>query len=162
MLLLLDALEPTGITTVVLDQNNIFSSLGAAAELNHILPVQVLETGALLNLGTVIVPVGTARQGEEILRIRVKYASGEEKQFDIQYGSLTRIPLSVGEPANLHLQPLQRFNVGMGGAGRGGKLRVVGGALGIVVDARGRPLSIPTDPTHRMRDLTKWRKALGL
>ena len=42
-LLVLDGLQPTGATTLVLDQNQISSALGAASALNPLLTVQVLE-----------------------------------------------------------------------------------------------------------------------
>ncbi|MFQ5615291.1 MAG: glutamate mutase L [Anaerolineales bacterium] len=160
MLMLLDALEPTGISTIVLDQYNIFSALGAAAEINPTLTVQVFESGALTNLGTVIAPVGRARSGTEILRVRVTYESGQEKKFEVTQGSLKRIPLPAGQGANLHLQPLHRYDVGMGGAGRGGGLDVRGGELGIIIDARGRPLGLPSDPAKRRDLILKWSRAL--
>ncbi len=155
MLMLLDGLEPTGITTVFLDQNNVFSSLGAIAEINAILAVQVLTSGPLLNLGTVISPVGNAQYGTPVLRVRVQYESGEEKNVDVKQGSLEVIPLSTGQTASVALRPLHRYDIGMGGAGRGGKInRVVGGALGIVIDARGRPFQ-PASDLARRQDLLK-------
>ncbi|MDO9301129.1 MAG: glutamate mutase L, partial [Anaerolineales bacterium] len=42
LLLLLDSLQPVGISTVILDQNNLLPLLGAAAAQNNILPVQVI------------------------------------------------------------------------------------------------------------------------
>jgi len=32
--------------------------------------------------------------------------------------------------------------------------------LGLIVDARGRPLLLPTDPETRVHQLRAWRKAL--
>lgn len=161
LLMLLDALEPTGITTLVLDQNNLVPSLGAAAEVNAILAVQVIESGALLNLGTVISPVGNARPGTPVVRVKITHDSGEEQKLDIKQGSLETIPLPVGQAARLHVQPLHRYDVGMGGPGRGGSLRVVGGALGVVIDARGRPLQLSNVPARRQEMLKKWLWTLG-
>jgi len=45
LLLLLDAVQPTGLTTIILDKNDLLPLLGAAAKRNSILPVQVLESG---------------------------------------------------------------------------------------------------------------------
>jgi hypothetical protein len=161
MLMVLDALEPTGISTIVLDQSNILPSLGAAAEINPTLPIHVLESGALLNLGTVISPVGNARPGTPILRIKITTRSGEEKRIDIKQGTLTTIPLAYGREARLHLQPLHRYEIGMGGAGRSGGVSVVGGLLGIIIDARGRPLQLPSDPGRRRELFRKWVWTLG-
>jgi hypothetical protein len=52
--------------------------------------------------------------------------------------------------------------VGMGVAGRGGILRrVMGGALGIIIDARGRPLPVVRDHQKRAEFQKKWLAVLG-
>jgi len=67
----------------------------------------------------------------------------------------------MGEAARLRLQPLHRSDVGMGGSGRGGSVRVVGGILGVVIDARGRPTLLPKDSTRRQDLYKKWLWTLG-
>jgi hypothetical protein len=161
MLMLLDGLQPTGITTIVLDQNHLAAALGAAAARNSILAVQVLDSNTFLYLGTVITPVGLARPGTPILKIKMVYESGHETSLEVKQGALEVLPLPVGQTARLHLQPLHRFDVGMGGPGRSGKLGVHGGALGVVIDARGRPLRLPDQPTKRYELFKKWLWALG-
>ena len=161
LLTLLDGLQPTGVTTMVLDQNNIMPALGAAAGINSILPVQVLESSTFMNLGTVISPSGNAPYGALALRVRVKQEGSTETTLEIKHGTLEVIPLPLGKAANLHLQPLNRFDVGMGGPGRGGSVRVVGGALGVIIDARGRPLRLPKEDARRRDLLKKWIWTLG-
>ncbi len=160
LLMLLDGLQPNGITTIVLDRHNLLPSIGAAAEVNPTLAVQIFDTGAFVNLGTVITPIGKAKPGTPILRIRVTDESGEVNKLEIPYGSLKKIPLPVGRAAKLRLQPLHRFDIGMGGAGRGGELNIKGGQLGIIVDARGRPLQLPAKPGQRRQMLRKWQRTL--
>jgi MutL protein len=161
LLLLLDGLQPTGVTTLVLDQNHLAPALGAAAAINPILTSQVLDSSTFLNLGTVVSPVGEARPGTPILRMRMKYEGGNETSLEVKMGTVEMLHLPIGQPAQLHLQPLHRFDVGMGGAGRGGSLRVVGGALGVVIDARGRPIQLPADPAKRRETINKWRWSIG-
>jgi len=161
LLLLLDGLQPSGITTVVLDQNDLLASLGAAAEINPLMAVQVLESHAFLNLGTVIAPVGRARKGLPVIRVQAAFEDGRETKIDVKYGSIEVIPLPSGQSAELHLRPLHRFNIGMGGPGRGGRVRVVGGSLGIIIDARGRPLQLPSDPKLRIESMKRWLSVLG-
>jgi hypothetical protein len=161
LLALLDGVQPTGVTTIVLDQNHIAPALGAAAAVNSTLAVQVLETSTLHNLGTVISPVGNARFGTPVLRVRITYEDGREVPVEVKQGSIEVLPLPAGQSAKLNLTPLQRYDVGMGGAGRSGGLRVVGGALGVVIDARGRPLKMPEDPARRRELIRKWRSTLG-
>ena len=161
LLTLLDAVQPTSITTIVLDQSNLAAALGAAAPINPCLSVQVLESSAFLSLATVITPISNTRPGTPILRLHVTYESGDETSFDIKQGTLEALPIPMGEAARLRLQPLHRSDVGMGGLGRGGSVRVVGGVLGVVIDARGRPIRLPRDPSRRQDLYKKWLWTLG-
>jgi hypothetical protein len=160
-LLLLDGLQPTGVTAFVLDQNGILPALGAAAAVNPLLVVQVIESNALLHLGTVITPVGHVRPGSPVLRVKMAYESGHETQLDVKQGSLEVLALPAGQTARLQIQPLHRADVGMGAAGRGGRLKVMGGALGVIIDARGRPLNLPDDRARRQELYKKWLWTLG-
>ena len=161
LLMLLDGLQPSGITTVVLDQNDLLASLGAAADVNSLMAVQVLESHAFLNIGTVIAPIGIARKGIPVIRVQVTFEDGSETKIEVKYGSIEVIPLPSGQSAQLQLRPLHRFDVGMGGPGRGGRVRVVGGSLGIIIDARGRPLHLPSDPELRRDSMKRWLWTLG-
>ena len=71
ILMLLDGLQPVGITTILFDPHSLLSSLGAAAKINSVLPVQVIESGAFSNLGTVIAPYSQASFGSPILSVRL-------------------------------------------------------------------------------------------
>lgn len=158
---LLDGLQPTGVTTLALDQNGLLPGLGAAAEANPLLTVQVIESSTFLNLGTIIAPLGSARPGTTILRIRVNREDGRSFTRDIKYGSLSVLPVDLGEKVSLHLRPLNRFDVGMGGPGKAGKVNAVGGVLGIVIDARGRPLQFSADPEKNRKRNEVWRKTFS-
>ncbi len=160
LLLLLDSLQPVGVSTVILDQNNLLPLLGAAAAQNNILPVQVIESGAFLSAGTVVVPVVSANYGTPILRANLTYENGSEARVDLKYGSLETLPLPSGEAGKLTIQCLRGADVGFG-PGRGGSIPVTGGALGIVFDGRGRPLNLPADPVRRRELIKKWNWTLG-
>jgi hypothetical protein len=160
LLLLLDSIQPVGITTVILDQNNLLSLLGAAASQNNILPVQVLESGAFLSLGTVVSPVVSATYGTLILRAKLTYENGTEARVDLKFGSLETLPLANGEAGRLTVQCMSGADVGFG-PGRGGNIPVSGGAMGVVFDGRGRPLDLPSDPVRRRELIKKWIWTLG-
>jgi len=160
LLLLLDSLQPVGVTTVILDQNNLLPLLGAAAAQNNLLPVQVIESGAFLSVGTVVVPVVSANYGTPILRATLTYENGTEARVDLKYGSLELLPLSSGETGKLTIQCLRGADVGFG-PGRGGVITVTGGALGVVFDGRGRPLNLPVDAVRRRELIKKWSWTLG-
>lgn len=160
LLLLLDAIQPVGVSSVILDQNNLLPLLGAAASQNNILPVQVLESGAFLSVGTLVAPVVTANYGVSILRAKLTYQNGSEARVDLKYGSIETLPLSSGETGTLNIQCLHGADIGFG-PGRGGTTTVTGGAHGIVFDGRGRPLALPADGVRRRELIKKWSWTLG-
>lgn len=161
LLILLDGLQPTGIATVVLDVNGLMPALGAAAKFNSILPVQVLESGGFINLATVISPICDARYGTKILRVRMEYEDGRETRFEIRQGSITTISLQTGQTARIHLQTLQDVQIDPRSNRTVSSFKIAGGICGAVIDARGRPLKLPTDASRRRDILKKWLSALG-
>ena len=161
-LALLDAVQPRGITTLVLDPYNLVPAVGAAAGLLPMITVQVLESGSFVSLGTVVSPVGRGREGKPVLRIRIEPESGGEPiEGIVRYGQLLLLPLRQGEHARMTLRPEKGFDVGFGGRGKAGALRVAGGALGVIIDARGRPLELSNDPAHRRELNQKWLYDIG-
>lgn len=160
LLLLLDAIQPVGIMPILLDQNNLLPSLGVAAARNSYLPVQVIESGAFIGLGTVVSVIASAEYGEQILRAKLAYADGTEVRSEVKFGGLEILPLPSGQTAQLTLQPLRRVDAGLG-PGKGGVVPVTGGAMGVVIDARGRPLNLPADPVRRRELMKKWYHTVG-
>ncbi len=160
LLLLLDAIQPVGVTTVILDQNNLLPLLGAAASRNSLLPVQVLESGAFMSVGTVVSPVITTNYGSPVLRARMMYEDGTEARAELKFGAIEILPLQAGQAARLNLQPASRADLGFG-PGKGGTIPVSGGALGVVFDGRGRPLHLPEDIGRRRDLIKKWNWTLG-
>ncbi len=160
LLLLLDAIQPVGVTSIILDQNNLLPLLGVAAEFNPLLPVHILESGAFMSLGTVVSVVGQAPYGFPILRAHLKYTDGNEAQVEVKFGGLEALPLAPGQTARLTLRPLHRADIG-NGPGRNATVQVTGGAIGVVFDARGRPLELPSDPVRRRELLKKWNWFVG-
>jgi hypothetical protein len=159
LMMIINGLQPTGVTTVALDRNNLAACLGAAAEVTPLLTIQSLDAANFINLCTVITPIGKAAVGTPILRVRMSREDGTESEVEVQQGTLAALRLPAGQAGTLHLTPLHRFDVGMGGFGRGGTVKVVGGTLGILIDARGRPLRISSDPVQRRELLNKWLAA---
>jgi hypothetical protein len=160
LLLMLDAIQPVGIQPMLLDQNNLLPMLGAAASRNHYLPVQVIESGAFIGLGTVVSVIASANYGDQVLRAKLAYADGTEARADVKYGGLEVLPLASGQSARLSLQPLRRADAGLG-PGKAGAITVTGGALGVVIDARGRPLQLHSDPVRRRELMKRWSYAVG-
>ena len=161
LLLLLDGLQPAGITTLAMDQNNLLAMLGAAAEVNSLLPVQVIDSGALAYLATVISPViNNVNYGTPIVRAKLIRSDGTERETEVKMGAFQILPLESGQTARLQLRPLLRADVGLG-PGRAGEVEVIGSSLGIVIDARGRPIRLPAEPDKRRELLNLWQTRMG-
>ncbi len=162
-LMLLDALEPVGITTLLLDPYDLAPGLGAVATLKPLVAVDTLDGGAFVNLGTVISPIGRARPGDIVLRIKLTYESGGGYEVDVRYGTLELHPLPPGEKARLELRPRRGIDVGRGGPGRGGgPIEIPPSLLGLIVDARGRPLRLPANPGARREQVKRWMRDMGV
>jgi uncharacterized protein (TIGR01319 family) len=160
-LVLLDALQPVGVSGLAIDKMGLLPSLGAVALVNPLAASQVLDQDALVSLGTVVAPMGSAREGDVALTFKIEYEDGRSLEVEVQYGSLEVIPLAVGQTAMLELRPTRRFDVGLGTRGQAGTTRVEGGVIGIVIDARGRPLPIARDPDEQRAKMQRWLWDVG-
>lgn len=160
LLMLLDGLQPTGTTTLAMDQNNLLAMLGAAAQQNTILPVQVIDSGGITDLAKVISPVCNVNYGTPILRVKLTRDDGSVSESEVKMGNLQVLPLESGHTAQLELRPLQKADVGLG-PGKAGVIDILGSSLGVVIDARGRPLRLPSDHDKRRELLTLWKNKLG-
>jgi uncharacterized protein (TIGR01319 family) len=162
-LALLDALEPAGIGALLLDVNGIAPALGATAAVEPLALAQVWGSGAVPRAGTFIAPVGPrAAPGSQVaVRVKIAAATGEAVTVEVPSGSVQALPLPAGQTATVTVQPARGFDVGRG-PGRGVSLRdLPGGPLGVVVDARGRPLSLPREAQARREAMRKWLEGIG-
>lgn len=161
MLMMMDAFQPEGITRLAVDSIFMMPQLGVLAQVNQEAATQVFERDCLVHLGTCIAPVGAANPGDPCLSIRVEQSEKETIIEDVPFGQLRLYPIGTGQKANVKVQPDRRFSVG---TDRGHPLEteVTGGVVGLVVDTRGRPLEISTDPKMRVADLKKWTETLNV
>jgi hypothetical protein len=155
LLAILDGLQPVGISTLLLDSSRAAPAIGAVATIKPLAAASALESGALVSLGTVISPVGQAKPGEVVMRMRITYDGGGDLNVDAHCGEIEVWPLLDGQRATLEIHPGRRIDIGMG-PGQSGKVEVLGGLVGLVVDARGRPINVPTNPDQRRRTLNRW------
>jgi len=160
-LIALDALEPIGVTTLVLDVYGLAPALGNVAAITPLAAVETLDSGGLVNLATVVAPVGQARRGDLILKVGVTYDDDSAFDVEVRYGDLEVLPLPPGREAVLELRPMRRFDVGLGGPGKAGRRRVSGGLVGLIIDARGRPLRLPRGSEQRQLQMRRWLWDVG-
>jgi hypothetical protein len=163
VMMLLDALQPRGVTSLVVDNTMLISQLGAVATVAPVMAVQVNENDAVSHrLGTCVIPYGNVQQGQLAVRVGVEYSNGRQLSIDVMGGTIEVIPLQANEQALLTLFPAPTVDVGLGPGERARAAEEIdGGLVGLIVDARGRPLVLPTDNTERKARLLQWSQALG-
>jgi hypothetical protein len=80
---------------------------------------------------------------------------------EIESGKIEIFPIPPGQEAKVTVKPTSRFDIGFG-PGQKKTLTLKGGAVGgLVVDARGRPLTLPRDAADRRSLVRKWHWDLG-
>jgi hypothetical protein len=160
LLAVLDGLQPAGIFPVSLDRLGIIPAMGLLASHNAKLVIEVLSSGALEELGWVIAPTGQARAGQTAVRVHLEADGAQALEVDVAAGSLELIPLPPGDSAKLTLRPSSTFDIGAG-AGKSRAIEVWGGTVGLMIDARGRPLKLPEDLDTRKSQIVQWRREVG-
>lgn len=155
-LMMLDAYQPEGVTMLTVDSIFMMPQLGVLSTIHPEAATEVFERDCLVILGTCIAPVGTTKDGDEVCTLRM---GGES--YLLRFGELRVFPLNEGEKIEVEVRPTRAFDVG---AGRGKPMTVTaeGGVVGLVVDCRGRPLSLPARDPERIAKLQTWLKAMGL
>jgi MutL protein len=162
-LMLLDALQPRGVTSLVLDRTMLIAQLGAVATVAPIAAVQVNENDAVTHrLGTCVIPFGKLPRGEVAVRVGIEYTGGRQVTVDVMSGSIEVIPLRTNEQALLSLFPAPTVDVGLGPGERARAAEEIdGGLVGLIIDARGRPLVLPDEAKERQKCLSLWMQAIG-
>ena len=160
-LILLDALQPIGVSNLALDVTSMSAPLGVTATIEPLAAAQVVERDGFLSLGTVVAPVGTAREGEIALQLKITYEDGRALEMEVPYGSLEVLPLSAGHKATLELRPTRKFDIGLGAKGKGATTELEGGAVGVIIDARGRPLTLPATRGEQQAKIQEWLWGVG-
>ena len=162
LMIALDGILPHGITTVLQDEQQLLTALGNLAPHDPLLPVQVMDEEVFTNLATVINVDTPASEGQKVLQIEVNEGEQMPRLYHkIQTGELKRIETMANSKTELYLAPADESDVGMGMPGLGGWVTVLDSKVGVVVDARGRPLSLPANEIARAEALHNWLWELG-
>ncbi|HEX9068661.1 MAG TPA: glutamate mutase L, partial [Ktedonobacterales bacterium] len=161
-LILLDGLEPKGITSLALDVANLAGMLGSAAYLSPRIAADVTDADALpLLIGPAVSLAGKPADGEPALRVTLQRGDGSEHTQEVAAGTIVRLPVRNGEQVLLSLFPAATVDAGLGmGQQARANEPIEGGELGIIVDARGRPFAFPASPEERIAKLLSWRRSL--
>ncbi len=138
MMILTDSLQPTGVTELYLDPDNLSAPLGNLLEYDKKTALELFAMRALNFIGTCIAPSGELKEGSEALRMEFIKPDGEKSIHSFSYGEITVVPMRDSDTLEVNLIPV-KMDVG---AGRGKMLKrqIRGGKLGLIVDTRGRPI----------------------
>ncbi|MCX2726853.1 hypothetical protein OO015_05020 [Thermomicrobium sp. 4228-Ro] len=167
VLCVLDGLQPipaNGMLSIALDEADLLVASGALAEERSGYAAALLERDGLLPLAHAVVLTGDGIDGAIAVRGEVRI--GESiRRFSVPWGSLHTLAVPFGTTVELTLEPESQIRIGT--LDPGVALRFTGPAalgwtrLGIVIDARGRPITLPSDPTARARRLRSWLADVG-
>lgn len=162
MAIALDGLNLSGNFSVAADLTGLAPAIGALATVNPGAAAQVLERDGFITLGTVLVPGLSGHPGDGLaLQARIETAAGGRLEVQVAPGSLELIPLGLGEKARVELHPAG--GVALGAPTKDGALvrEMEGGAVGLVIDARGRPLTFADNPDQQRERAQRWLWDLG-
>jgi hypothetical protein len=168
-LLLLDALQPaaesTGSVELAIDTTMLIPALGNLARHNLAAASYIFDRDCLVWLGTAIVVHGEAQPGDTrtAVSVTVERKPGGSETVEVPYGSIHVLPLRPDQRASLTVRPSSGFRVGSGEPGKALKTQsgqeVKGGLVGLIIDARGRPLRFPTERDARYIQSRRWWSA---
>jgi hypothetical protein len=159
-LILLDAFLPQGVTDLYLDSQFLLPHVGALVDQHPSVADDILHRLSIIHLGVTIAPVGNISSRHANLgKVEIHRYGQSEQSFYIQPRELMRVPLP-DQPCELVVHPAPGFNVGAG-VNRPVRRQVQGGLLGLIVDGRGRPLSLPRPDCERHRLLIDSYRAMA-
>ncbi len=157
MLLLSDALPISGVAQVMSDRHGALAGLGALAPTNPSAVVQLLQSGVVEHVGSLIKATGTAPAGNRALKISIKMPSGEIIGREIVAGDVWHLPAPAGSSVDISLQTGRGIRVG---DKRRLRLRLRGGRGGILFDTRLSTMSAAESITERAVNMLRWYAAV--
>lgn len=150
-LLALDALQPVGIVELLQDPFGLIPAMGAIAPYAPDAVVQLLDNDNLVKLGTAIIPTGNLRKDRTAMNVII-IENGERLRYSVDGGHVFVYPIPIGQTVEVRIRCA-------GGISINGKqrlrMKIEGGAMGLMIDARPRPLPLG-DVAYRAVMMPKW------
>ena len=162
-LMMLDAFEPRGLTELTVDSIFMMPHLGVLAQVQPEIALEVLHRDCLVPLGLSISPVpqGRVRAGRPCLEAEMRGPDGN-RTVEVRWGDLTIVRgFEADAEIEIVVRPDRSSDIG---AGPGQEVARKGpaGVVGPIIDARGRPLTLPADENEKIRALNRWLAAMGI
>jgi hypothetical protein len=159
-MMLIDAFEPEGFTTLAKDSIFMMPHLGVLAQVHPRASLEVFERDCLVFLGTCVAAKGTGKRGRPCFRFSIQ-GDALRESGEMLFDEMRLFPLGESEKAVVRIQPERGVDCGAG-PGKEIEREVRGGTVGLILDARGRPLQLPQDRSAGRELMGKWLKALRL
>jgi len=160
-MMMIDAFEPEGFTTLAKDSIFMMPHLGVLAEVHPKASLEVFEKDCLIYLGTCIAAKGEGKHGKLCFKYEISGTGVPPASGQMNVGDLQLIPLGEGEVAQVTINPERGFDFGAG-PGKPVTRTAKGGTVGLILDARGRPLRLPDTREEARALMSKWVKACEL
>ena len=161
MMMMIDAYQPLGLTRFAVDSIFMMPHLGVLSQVNERAATEVFLKDCLVPLGSCLAAEGRAKRGEPCFAYTIRFADDRQAQGTLRFGEILRLDLPLGAEAGLQAEPSRSFDLGAG-KGKAVKLQAKGGVVGLILDARGRPLYLAEQPSERIAQLRAWAKAVDL
>ncbi|HKQ56507.1 MAG TPA: glutamate mutase L [Candidatus Eisenbacteria bacterium] len=161
-LMMIDAFLPEGLTHLAVDSIFMAPQLGVLSTVHEEAATQVFERDCLVRLGAVVAPIGTGKPGQPCVTVELSAPGMTTRTTKVPCGELALLPLPEQGEVRLVAQPERGFDLGLG-KGKPLEATVLGGVVGLIVDARGRrPFTLPEDSGQRIERLRAWNRALSM
>ncbi len=160
MLNLIDGFGVEGVTKLFQDSVFMIPHLGVLSTVHRKAALEIFEKDCLIRLGTCVGFSGKLNPdnyGKEIASLKITMPDGEVLDREIEYGTIQKIELGEGKTAEIEGRVQSPFSLTTKeGTDRNFKVTVEGGVVGIIIDARGRPVDLPEDDEARRMKLREW------
>ncbi|HEX7171782.1 MAG TPA: glutamate mutase L [Candidatus Limnocylindria bacterium] len=159
--ILVEGVRPLGVTQLAIDPAALLGPLGS-------LPDDEIGEGTALLAEDLLVPLGTSvvcrggDPGRVAMRITVHRPGWPPiAPIELRTGQLQVVPLGRGQEAELTIEPGDGVSLGATRRSPRIQARATGGAVGLILDARGVPIVLPKRGDDRRAVQAGWRDTLG-
>jgi hypothetical protein len=158
--MLIDGVRPLGVTALAIDGGALLGPLGSLEDGEIGEGMAALREDLLVPLGTSVICRG-GRAGHVAMRVTL-HRSGWPSigPIEVRSGQLQIIPLGAGQFAELEVSLEEGASLGGPRRARRAWAEVSGGSVGVILDARGVPTSLPRRAEDRRAVLSAWRDAM--
>jgi hypothetical protein len=158
---LLDGARPIGVTQLAVDASALLGPLGS-------LPDDEIHEGLSLLTEDLLVPLGASvvcrggEPGRTAMRVTVHRPGWPPiAPIELRTGQVQVVPLGRGQEAELTIEPGTGVSLGTHRRSPRIQARASGGAVGLILDARGVPIVLPRRGDDRRAVLAAWRDAIA-